>query len=57
LSPSVIFLFVGNVTGRKDGLTFNASATDSFREGEEVSIRTAFYVTAGMITNGLANFR
>jgi len=43
--------------GWKARVTFNARAMDSFREGEEVSIRTAFYATAGMITNGPANFR
>src|SRR5690242_6077119 len=43
--------------GWKARLAFNARAMDSFRNGDEVSIRTAFHATAGMITNGAANFR
>jgi len=42
---------------RKARLKFNARAMDSFREGEEVSIRTVFYATPGMITHRPANFR
>jgi hypothetical protein len=36
----------------KARLKFNANAMDGFREGEEGTVRTAFYATAGMITNG-----